>query len=210
MSRIGRIIISHYLDLFGHGLVVLCLCDISLLQHLTQNPLPAFPVVFLVIKQFPLGRVLGNSNQRSAFRNAQLADILAEIQVGRSLYAIRIPAQMDRIEVRLHNLVFRIGLFQTQRPEYFLDFPLNAEILFPCNVFNQLLGNRRAALRASLEKVSHGRIQRAFPVHALMLFKPSVLTGDCSIDQMIRNILIIYPDTVFFAVQAIQFHIFTS
>ena len=92
LSRIGGIIISHYLDLFCHGLVVLCLGNISLLEHLTQNPFPAFPVIFLVIEQLPLGRVLGNGDQRSTFRNTQLADILTKIQVCRGLYTIGIPS----------------------------------------------------------------------------------------------------------------------
>ena len=57
--------------------------------------------------------------------------------------------------------------------------------------------------------MSHRRIQRAAPVYALVLFKALVLTGNRRVNQVLRDILVVHPDTVFFPVQTVQFHIFT-
>ena len=79
---------------------------------------------------------------------------------------------------------------QPQRQFDFLQFPRKGALLRQEQVFRELLGQRRAALRdAAMQHVGHRRAQDAERIDAIMRIEPAVLDGDEGLRQIGRQIL---------------------
>ena len=97
-------------------------------------------------------------------------------------------------------------MFQIQRAENLLYFSGKAYVLIPRYIFNQLLGNRGAAVAAAFGKQRRHRAERSPPVNALMFPEALVFNGDNRIFHGFWYFIVIHPHPVFTAVQALILH----
>ena len=190
-----------------HRLVILVLRDIFLVEHFAENDLLALLVLFGVDIRVVDRGVIRNADERSALGKVELAHALAEIDLRRRLHALAVFAQRDDVEIQLHDLLFRIFLFQLQRAENFHQLAAHGHLVAPGNVFDELLGNGRAARLALTEEHLDARLHGRKPVDALMILKALVLDGNAGMNQVFGDILILDPCAVRAAVELAQDHI---
>ena len=110
--------------------------------------------------------------------------------------------EVGHIEVPLHDFLFVVPLFQLQRPEDFLQFSLDGDLIVSRDIFQHLLGNRRSAVcLAHGKKHVDQRTGSPEPVDPLMIVKVLVFNGNNGLFHIVRNLLIFYPVMRFKACQ---------
>ncbi len=105
----------------SYGFVILLLCDVSLLFHVTQHFFAPFCIFIGVGDGIVFGRILGDTCDHGTFRQVQVADGFVEIAHGCSLYAQCILAQIDGVHVIDQDRIFVHDLFQFQSQILFLN-----------------------------------------------------------------------------------------
>ena len=196
---IDTLLEDHFL---GNGLVMLLLGQITLGQHFGEDiqltvavPSGAVPHFALVLEDIFRVRVeqrgvIGNADQAGTLSGGQALQFLAEIGGGSALDAVAALAQINTVQVLIHDDVLIVLLFEHLGPEYLHDLPLHRNAVLLTDVLNQLLGDGGAAeLAVAAEEHIHARLDRCDPVHALMLIKPLVLNGHGGIDQILRDLV---------------------
>ena len=186
--------------LLGHGLVILLLGQVALVQHFGKHvelavPVPAraVPDLALILKGI-LGvgveqrGIVGDADEAGALRHRQALELLAEIGGSRALDAVAALAQKDPVQVLVHDDVFVVFLFKHLGPEDLHDLSLHGDACFLAHVLDELLGNGGAAeLAVSAEEHIHAGLYGGDPVHTLVLVEPLVLNGHGGVDQVLGN-----------------------
>ena len=186
--------------------------DEVLIAHLAQNGSAAIFVILGVDQRIPLRRVLGDAGDRRALADGALIDGLVEIQLRRRLDALTVVAEVDDVEVCLDDLILAVFLFDIDRAEDLSELTGERDLVIVGQVFDQLLGQSRAAVVVGAGSQRQYRRAGSLPVDAVVLVKTLVLDRDDRIDHRLRDVLVIFliglifivqidPDTVLGAVQ---------
>ena len=120
---------------------MLLLCDIPHLQHVTKNLIPSFQGVFRVAVWVIIGRGVGYCAQISRLAQAQLIGIFSKIASGSRLKPIICIGKVNVINIKFHDLLFRVLLCQIHGNDYFLYLSPDGNI--PCEILvsGKLLGD---------------------------------------------------------------------
>ena len=177
-----------------HGLVVFCLCDLILVQHVVQHRFSAGGIVFGETDRIVAVGVLRDPGDAGAFRQRQITDVLAEITLARHLDTQAVLAEVDRIEVTDQDLFLRDFVLQLDGQILLLELPdeARAPALFRASVkdivLDELLGDGgSAAVDLSAEKQRGHGAEHPADVHAFMRPETFVLDSDESVDEVLRN-----------------------
>ena len=117
-------ILNPLIDIVRHGLIVLLFGNIILLQHIGEHDRPALRVVLRVSDRVQAGRVFRDRRDDRALGERELGDLLIEIMARRYLYAERVGAQIDRIQIFRKDALLQAPLVHSR-----LRFELKREIL---------------------------------------------------------------------------------
>ena len=171
--------------------------DVILVIHLVENGLGALFVVLHAGEGAVARGVVRDADDARALRKREIAHVLAEIGVRGHLHAARALAEVDNVEIPLHDLFLGVFLFEIESAEDLHELSLHGDVVFRSDVFDELLRDRRAA-----EVVFHAeehvdeRARRAVPVHALVVIEALVLDGDRRLFEIRRQLVVIDPDAV--------------
>ena len=201
----GGLLLGHLLAAEGHGVqlghggVVLVLGDVHQplvgelpflreLQHAAQHG--AGPVLGLlgVVVGIVLGGVLGDAGDQGALRQRALADVLAEVVVGRGLHPLVLAAVVYQVQVGLQDLLFGVAgvvlpvlvvaALHVQGGENLFHLPQDGHLLLAGEVLHQLLGDGGAAPVAAAAYQAGHSPHGVAPVHTMVLVEPVVLNAD--------------------------------
>ena len=189
---------AHEHELLRHSLIVLLLVDPALLIHLLEDGLlPGF-IVFAADEGVVLRGVVRDADDARALGEREVLRLLAEVGLGGSVDAVAALAEVDDVEVPLHDLFLIIGLLEFERLEDLEQLALHGDIVLLGEVFDELLRDGRAA-EVVFHRQEHvdERARRAVPVHALVLIKALVLDGDGRMLHILGDVGIVDPDAVF-------------
>ncbi len=142
-------------------------------------------------------RVVGQTCEHGALAQGQLTQFLAEIPLRRHLHAVVVFAQVDGVEVVLQNLQLGVLGFQLHGQVGLLDLALVAELVAQHRVFDELLGDGRAALLGAGDEVLDKGADDALDVDAVVGIKARILHGDKSVAQILRHEGDVDHDAVF-------------
>jgi len=186
---------------------MLRLGDDALSEHLVEND----GLTFLVLVGVDIGVVDGgivrNADQRGAFGQIQVLDVLAEIDLRGALHAGTVLAQIDDVEIPLQDFLLGILLFEFQGAEDFHNLPANRNLLLTGQILDKLLRYGGAAGRAGAQEHFHARLDCRIPVDALVIEETLVLDGHAGLDQIVRYLAVFDPGPVFPAVELLQHNI---
>ena len=181
----------------------------ALLEHLVQDQLLALFDLFRVVIHVINRRVVGQSGEHRALRQRQLGHVFAEISFGCGLYAVAAVAEVDCIEVHGQDAVFIVDhILQCKRAEDLVELALDRIVVILGRIFDQLLGDGRAAILLTAEQPVFHRAQRALPVHAAVRVKTLVLDRDHRVFQVLRDLVAVHPFAALVAAQGFINHIF--
>ena len=185
-----------------HGLLIFFVGEVALIVHFAEDieltvavPPRAVPFLALVlIDAQGIGieqrGVVGDADEAGALGGGQALQLLAEILRRRAFDAVAAPAQIDLIEVILHNEILVVLLFEELGTENLHDLPLHGDALFLGQVLHQLLGDGGATeLLVSAKEHIEAGLDGGNPVHTLMLIKPLVLNGYRRVDHGLGNLV---------------------
>ena len=194
---------------FGLCLLVLFVADLAKLVHLIKNG----ELALLVLLAVPVAarRIIFIGELRDAddgrrLRDAQLTNGLAEVALRRGLNTAAAVAEVDEVQVRLENFVFRVVLLEAQRTEDLCHLALYSHLVVAGHVLHDLLGNRRAAAGRRAGELAENGFRRALPVHAVVAFKALVLNGDERVPHMLGDVVDTHERAVLYAVELRQLH----
>ena len=185
-------------QLLGDGLVILLLGDVALIVHLPEDRLLPCLVVVAADERVVLGGIVRDADDAGALRERQLRRRFAEVRLRRGVDAVAAPAEVHDVQIPFDDFFFVIRLFEFERLEDLQQLALDGDIVLLREVLDELLRDGGAA-----EVVAHGqehvheRAGGAVPVHALVPVKALVLNGDGRVLHVLRDVLVIDPDTVF-------------
>lgn len=136
---------AHEHELLRYGLVVLLLVDPALLIHLLEDGLlPGF-IVLAADEGVVLRGVVRDADDARALGEREVLRFLAEVGLGGSVDAVAALAEVDDVEVPLHDLFLIIGLLEFERLEDLEQLALHGDIVLLGEVFDELLRDGRAA-----------------------------------------------------------------
>jgi hypothetical protein len=119
------------------------------------------------------------ARQKGGFRQAHVPRRLAEIAPRRRFHAVGAGAEVDAVEIHLEDLVFRVLPFDPEGEQRLLHLALDGAIRLQIEILDQLLRDRRAALRnVAGDQVAESGPRQADRIHAPMRIEPPVLDGD--------------------------------
>ena len=111
--------------------------------------------------------------------------MLAEEFLRRCLDAIDTGAEINAVEIKGEDLVFRIAPLQRQRQFGFLRLAMERAIGIQEKILGQLLGQGRAALNdVSGDEILNPRARHADGIQSQMLAKAAILDGDKGIGDI--------------------------
>ena len=167
--------------------------DIALVVHLAQDGFLSL-LVGDFVKEGVVGcRLVRDTDDRCALGQCQIPDILVKIAVGRCLNAPGTLAEIDGVEVPFDDLFLIITLFQLKRTENLAQFALDRDLFLARQVFDELLGDRRAAIGIVVGEELQKSAACTVPVHALVLVKALILNGDKGLLHIPGNVVIVDP-----------------
>ena len=138
---------------FRYGFLVFFLCQEPLVAHFAEDVELAVAVTLRAVAFLSLilvdtlgigiedGRVIGNTDETGALRRGQGLQFLAEILRRSGFDAVAASAQIDLIEIILHNQVFIVFPFKELGAEDLHHLSLNRYGFFLRQVLDQLLCN---------------------------------------------------------------------
>ena len=199
---VGAVVEEHFLA--GHSVVFLLGLDVTLFVHLLQDRKLTLAVVLLADIGIVEGGIVGNADQAGTFGSGELRHVLSEVDARRALHAVAALAEINRVEIPLHDLVLGIHLFGGQRAEDLLNLSVDRHIVLVGQVLDQLLRDRGGTVGGiAAGKIGNGR-KRSQPVHAVMLTEAFILDGDGRVYHIHRNLVIGDPDAVFGRLKLLQ------
>ena len=93
---------------------VVLLADHALLPHIVHNEVAAVDQILGVRVGVIVGGVFGNRGNGGALPQAQLADVLVEVLVGRRLYTLNGAGKADGVQVSLQNGLLGVTAAQAE------------------------------------------------------------------------------------------------
>ena len=154
-----------------------------------------------------LGRIVGDAHQGAGLRQGQLRRLLAEVVPGGRADAVLPAAKENDVQVPLQNFVLGVGGLQLQGAADLRQLPLDRDLIFTGQVFNELLGDGGPAEhRPARHRVEH-RAGSPLPVHAVVFPEPLVFNGNERILELLGNLLSVNPDPILGAGQGIPLRI---
>ena len=195
--------------LLSDRFIILLLVQETLVQHLVEHVHLAVAVAAGAVPDLSLigelivgigiekGRVVGDTDQTGALRDRKALELFSEVCSRGALHTIAALAQVDTVQVVLHDRIFIIFLFEHLRPEDLHDLSLDGNALLAGDILDQLLGDGRSAeLGIAAEEHIDAGLDGRDPVNALMLVETLIFDGYSSIDQRLGDLLQRGPLTV--------------
>ena len=134
-------------------------------------------------------RPLGQAGEQRALLQRELLRRLAEIAARRQLDPPGAAPEIDRVEIKLEDLVLAEPALDPRGNDHLADLALVGQVFAHQQVLHDLLGDGRAALRApGLREVADEGADQAALVDALVLVEALVLGGDEGIAHLLRDI----------------------
>ena len=191
-----------HVELLGLGSVALLLGDQALVEHLLEHVVGALvdqlgALVDVVISAGVVAvGVADDGRDAGALAQGQLAQILAEVVLGRDLHAVVRAAEVDYVQVGLQDLLLGQLLLHLKRQIGLLHLALVVLVGIEQRQLDQLAGDGGRALQAAAHDVVKHRAGHALDVHAVVLPEACVLDGDDRVDQLLGNVLVVHVDAV--------------
>ena len=185
-------------ELLALGLLVLGVVDVALIVHLPEYGLLPFFIVLLVVEGVVVGGQVGDADDGGALGHGEVLDVLAEVGLRGGLHAPAALAEVDGVEIPLHDLTLVVFLLELKGAEDLGELALDGDLVFAGEVLDELLGDGGAAV-AGLHAGEHlhERARGAVPVHALMVIEALVLDGDEGFFHIPGDLVVIDPDALF-------------
>src|SRR5205814_1809853 len=184
----ARAVIGRKLRRGGRKLLRLIGADRTVIAHAVEHVGEALPRALRMAVRPEIARALGQPGQERAFRYAQCRGRLAEIAARRKLHSPRAAAEIDRVEIKLENLVLAQGAFDPRRHHDLADLALVRDVVADHEILGDLLGDGRAALGpARLRQIAHEGADQAALIDAMMLKKTLVLRRHEGVAHVRRN-----------------------
>ncbi|CAB5723565.1 Uncharacterised protein [Delftia tsuruhatensis] len=165
------------------------------LDHLRQHRVAAVQRAVGVEHGVVVARALEHAHQRGAFQHRQPRGRLVEIGACRHLDAEGVVQEGHGVQIGLQDLVLGIERLDLEGRDRLLELAVErgrAADLGGVEVARQLLGEGRAALRVTTQRMDH-RAQRAAPVHAVVFVEAVVFRGDQRLDHRGRYLVELHP-----------------
>ena len=203
-------VVAHRRDRLGHGLVILFLGDVVVAEHLLEHQLPALLVLLREAEQVVAVGVLDDSGQRGALGQRKLVKILVEVGLGRLAHAVGALPEVDGVEIELEDVVLLVFFLQLEGAHDLLDLALDGGLVLARQVFDELLGDGRAAAEVvpEMQDIVEPGADGALPVDAVVLIEGGVLDGDEGLLQLLGDVVEVHPDAVLATVQALKLDLF--
>ena len=167
--------------------------DVAVLLHLVEHDFLAFLRGVEVVERRIVVGTLRYAREHRALVEIEILDVLAEVRLRRRLHAVSALSEVDLIEIKFQNLLFRILALDLQREEDLLHLALDRPILCQIGVLRELLRDRRASLcNRPARDVGIDGAQDAARVDAHVLVETIVLDRDESVLQVLRNLRELY------------------
>ena len=150
--RLGVDDLNPGIDVVGHCLVVLILCDVALIKHISEDYLAAFGIVLRIFNRIIARRILRDARDDGALGERQVTDGFAEIAQRCSLHAERVVTEVDRIHVVEQDIILAHRLLKFDGKILLLNLSLDGlRLCFRSPVredvvLDQLLRDGRSAL----------------------------------------------------------------
>ena len=200
VNRVGRGLRLgvHKGGLLRHGGVVLLLRDELELIHLVEHRDAALVVVFRADEGIIPRGIVRDAHDAGALRERQILRRLVEIRLRSGIDAVGAFAEVDHVQIPLHDLFLAVVLLELQRLEDLQQLALHGDIVLMREVFDELLRDCGAAeIVAHAEEHVHECAGRAVPVHALMLIEALILDRNCRMHQILGDLVILDPNSLF-------------
>ena len=201
---VGRIFAADKLKLLIYGLFILGFVKIALLIHLAKDVFLTFLIILNAVERVVVRRQIRYADNGSGFGNGKILCVLTEVGLCRRLHAVAALAEIHGVEIPFENLFLIVLLLEVQRLEYLQKLSLHGDVVLLGEVFDKLLGYRRAAEGGTAGEHIKCSVRRAEPVNALMRVKALVLNGDERILHVLRDLIPVHPDAVFAAADGRQ------
>src|SRR5690242_20714224 len=165
--------------------------DVAVLRHAVDHVIAAIDGGIVPAERVVIVRPLRQSGKISGFGNRQLVHRFVEIQQRCRRYAIGTVAEINLVKIEFEDLLLRIGAFDTQRQQRFLDLALKRQFVAQKKILRDLLRNGGGALRTAAASVifdiKHAGAADAVYIDAGVLIEILVLGGDESIGDKFRD-----------------------
>ena len=143
-------------------------------------------------------RCPGQPRKHRRFRERELADVFAEVDLRGSLDAIRAAAVENLVQIELKYAVFGEMLLHHDGKDHFVRLALQGAPRAQVDVSGELLGDCASALAQLLSaQVLPGRASDPPQVHAGMPVEPAVLNCNSRVGQELWDVLERDVDAVF-------------
>ncbi len=103
------------------------------------------------------------------------------------------------VHIQGEDVLFAVVVLQLQGGKNLQDLPGDGHVVILGHVFDELLGDGGAALDISAGEHAQEARGGAPPVHPLVVPEALVLNGHEGVDEVLRDILILYQLRVFLA-----------
>ena len=125
----------------------LLLGDVTVLGHLADHPVAALEGGLEVIARIVVAGAFGQRGEIGGLGDVDLVERFAEIVERCRRDAVGVLAEKDFVEIKLEDLVLRIGRVDADREDRFLDLAGELDVAVEQEVSRHLLGDGRGAFR---------------------------------------------------------------
>ena len=175
----------------GQGFRVLLPREEAEVAHLLEDVIAVRPRCLRVVPWRETVRTLEQTGQRGGLRGGHLGRGHPEITTGRRLRAVKSTAEVNAVEIKLHDLLLGETLLDTVREGDLEKLAAVGAFLEVERIAGQLLGDRAGPLTDPARgPVGHGGAGNAHVVHPVMRPEPLVLRGHHRVDQHLGKFVI--------------------
>ena len=181
----------------GELLLVLFARDESQLAHAPKDEIPRFGGVVGVVEWRERLGALEESRQIGALADCHVGGIFSEIPLRGRFSTIEPAAEIDAVQVVLHDLLLAEIFFDAPGEVELHQFALVGALAKLEGIAGELLGHRAGSLRdAALAPVRYGRAEDAHVIHPVVIVETVVLGSDHGLHEhrgqaVVRNRLTI-------------------
>ena len=136
-------------------------------------------------------RVIGDTDQACTFGNGQHLQFLTKVGFCSTLDTAAALTQIDRVQILFNNILLIVILLYQCGAEELQHLTLDGNAVLACLILDQLLGNTGTAHSLITKEHIGKRLDGSKPVNTLVLIKTLIFNGNGSIDQCLRNLLIL-------------------
>ena len=140
-------------------------------MHLVQHIIAPLKSTIVIGERIIVFRSFGKSGQKGCFFNGQFIQRFSKIIKRSSGDPIRVKAQIDVVEIKLHDLVFAKRRFHALHHECLTQFADHSAVITYQKVFGNLLGyggrtDHLAAVGDFNLHIAHCGFGKAMPIDA--------------------------------------------